>query len=303
MAWKPDICIYHFPCDDGFASAWCVWKKWFDTVEHRPTNYDQAIPDQDIEGKNILIADFSFKPEVLSDLAMRANSIVILDHHRTAQADLKDFAVGLCGDAKFVCSDMEGMFRDMAELDRPKILAHFDMDRSGASMTWDFCFPDEPRPKLIEHIQDRDLWKMELPDTRALSLYLRAHEYSFAVWEDIMLRFENEAARSLILNQAAAIEQFYDAQISRIVDTAVFKTIGLHEGVAVAHAPYVFASDLGHELLRRHEDAPFAAIVVDAYGDRTYSLRSEDSRVDVSEVARSFGGGGHRNSAGFRVPV
>jgi uncharacterized protein len=43
--------------------------------------------------------------------------------------------------------------------------------------------------------------------------------------------------------------------------------------------------------------------VVEAYGSRTWSLRSEDSRQDVSEVASTFGGGGHRNAAGFRVPV
>jgi len=73
--------------------------------------------------------------------------------------------------------------------------------------------------------------------------------------------------------------------------------------VPVAHAPYAFASDLAHEMLKAYPQAPFAAVVVDAYGGRTYSLRSEDGRRDVSEVARSFGGGGHRNAAGFRVPV
>jgi nanoRNase/pAp phosphatase (c-di-AMP/oligoRNAs hydrolase) len=32
-----------------------------------------------------------------------------------------------------------------------------------------------------------------------------------------------------------------------------------------------------------------------------YSLRSEDSREDVSEVAKQFGGGGHRNAAGYQI--
>jgi nanoRNase/pAp phosphatase (c-di-AMP/oligoRNAs hydrolase) len=60
---------------------------------------------------------------------------------------------------------------------------------------------------------------------------------------------------------------------------------------------------VAHELLKAHPAAPFAAVVVDVHGGRTWSLRSEDSRQDVSEVAKGFGGGGHRNAAGFRVPV
>ncbi|WP_224794071.1 DHHA1 domain-containing protein [Pseudomonas fluorescens] len=33
-----------------------------------------------------------------------------------------------------------------------------------------------------------------------------------------------------------------------------------------------------------------------------FSLRSTDEGMDVSEVASQYGGGGHRNASGFRVP-
>src|ERR1700679_2402350 len=107
MMWKPDICIYHFPCDDGFASAWVAKQRWPD-IELRPTNYGLAVPDENINGKRLLIVDFSFKPEVLQAMAERAASIIILDHHKTAQADLKDFLVEMCGDARFVADDADG---------------------------------------------------------------------------------------------------------------------------------------------------------------------------------------------------
>ena len=56
-----------------------------------------------------------------------------------------------------------------------------------------------------------------------------------------------------------------------------------------------------HELLKLYPDAPFATCWSRS-GDRLkYSLRSEDSRMDVSEVARGYGGGGHRNASGFEV--
>lgn len=298
--WKPDVCIYHFPCDDGFASAWVARKKWPDIIL-APTNYGLPFPDVDIRNKNVLIADFSYKSDVLSDMAARAKSIIIIDHHKTAATDLKDFAVEMCGSAKFVASDIEGMLRDFAELDRPAIAARFDMERSGAALTWEFCFPGDDQPLLLKHIEDRDLWRMALPDTRKISLLLRSYAYDFDIWTRLCAADTHSIAN--MMADACSIERFYDQKLAEMIPTATLKTIGKWDGVPVAHAPYAFASDLAHELLQKYPEAPFAAVVVDAYGGRTYSLRSDDSRQDVSEVARMFGGGGHRNAAGFRVPV
>lgn len=301
--WKPDVCLYHFPCDDGFASAWIAHKCYPDLVM-APTNYGLPFPDVDFRGKNVLIADFSYKPDAISELmeSYGVRSIVILDHHKTAQVDLKDFTVEICGNAKFVAGDMEGMFRDFAELERPAVAARFDMERSGAALTWEFCFPGERMPLLIRHIEDRDLWRFALKDTRKISLLLRSYPYDLAVWSSL-IEVNDAYSIANLYADATGIERFYDQKLAEMVPTATLKTIGKWSGVPVAHAPYAFASDLAHELLKKYPDAPFAAVVVDAYGGRTYSLRSEDGRQDVSEVAKTFGGGGHRNAAGFRVPT
>lgn len=299
MSWKPDVCIYHFPCDDGFASAWIARRKWPDIVL-AGTNYGLPFPDVDILGKNLLIADFSYKPDVLPGLAAKARSIVMLDHHKTAEADLKDFKVEMCGDAKFTAADVGGTFRDLSDLDRPQILARFDMQRSGAGLTWEFCFPDEPAPVMVQFIEDRDLWRFRLKETRAFSLYLHSFPYDFDIWTMIADRIYSDP--NLIIGEALSIERFYDQKLAEILPTATLKTIGKWKDVPVAYAPYAFASDVANELLKAYPSAPFAAVVVDAYGARTYSLRSDGSREDVSEVAKAFGGGGHRNAAGFRVP-
>lgn len=287
MMWKPDICVYHFPCDDGFASAWIARRKWPDVVLI-PTNYGLPFPDVDISGKNVLIVDFSYKRDELIDLAKRANSIVVLDHHKTAQFELAQEGYSLA-------------LSVLREANHRGWGAHFDMNRSGAGLTWEFCFPGEPMPQLIKHVEDRDLWRMALSNTRKVSLLLRSYPYDFEIWDKLCSEDTHSFAN--LLADATSIERFYDQKLAEIVPTATLKTIGKWSGVPVAHAPYAFASDLAHELLKKNPDAPFAAVVIDAYGARTYSLRSEDSRQDVSEVARMFGGGGHRNAAGFRVPI
>lgn len=291
--WKPDVCVYHFPCDDGFASAWIAKKKWPDIIL-APTNYGLPFPEKDINGqlfdiedKNVLIADFSYKRAELAALGERARSIVVLDHHKTAEAELVDF------------NRLAFFAPEAAQI--TGVVVHFDMERSGAALTWRFCFPDEPPPLMIQCIEDRDLWRFALPYSRAFSLFLKSHPHNLDVWTGIA---ETMAALPQdVIDEAMAIERFYDRQIADIIPTATFKTIGKWKGIPVAHAPYAFASDVAHQLLKKHPDAPFAAVVVDAYGGRTWSLRSEDGRQDVSEVAKQFGGGGHRNAAGFRVPV
>jgi nanoRNase/pAp phosphatase (c-di-AMP/oligoRNAs hydrolase) len=36
---------------------------------------------------------------------------------------------------------------------------------------------------------------------------------------------------------------------------------------------------------------------------RVFSLRSTPEGMDVSEIAKQYGGGGHKHSAGFRIPL
>lgn len=305
LEWIPDVCLYHFPCDDGFAAAWVARKRW-PGIALFPVNYGLPLPDFDFADKNVLIVDFSLKPAPLTDLAGKARTVVILDHHKTAEADLAGFRKVRGHDHTTIAR----LFLGMGPANAPgNVAVIFDMERSGAALTWRFCF-DGRMPALINYVEDRDLWRFKMPDSRAISLYLRSWPYDFDRWSHIAATLDRDPAarwigqdRSGLLDEARAIERFYDAKIAEIVPTATLRSIGPFDGVPVAHAPYAFVSDLGHALLKAHPEAPFAAVIVDAHGGRTFSLRSEPSRQDVSEVARLFGGGGHRDAAGFRVPV
>jgi DHH family putative phosphoesterase len=63
----------------------------------------------------------------------------------------------------------------------------------------------------------------------------------------------------------------------------------------------VLFSEIAGELAK---DRPFGACYFDrADGKRQWSLRSRDGGVDVSEIAKSHGGGGHPCSAGFTTDI
>lgn len=294
--WKPDICIYHGNCDDGFGAAWAIWKRWGNYVRYEPGVYGKPLPHA--AGRNVLFVDFSAKRPEMDLMAQHAKSIVIIDHHKTAEADLEPFKIGLCGDAKFVPENLDGMFRDMVELDRPMVLAWFDMEQSGAMMAWKFAHPAKPAPLFLELIQDRDLWTFRFGEaTKQFSAGLRVYEQEFNLWDKLA---EPESTQALV-HDGNVILRAHNANIAKFIADAYVDTIAGHK-VPIVNVPYHYASDTAHALLAKYPDAPFTACWF-RRGDGMiqYSLRSEDSRLDVSEIAKLFGGGGHRNAAGYQV--
>ena len=102
--------------------------------------------------------------------------------------------------------------------------------------------------------------------------------------------------------EAKAMQRFFDAKVDEIASFAKRRGLAEHTPIVV-NCPPMFASEVGHSLLDKHPDAPFSAMWFEANGKRMWSLRSRDDRQDVSEVAAIFGGGGHRNAAGFAEEV
>jgi hypothetical protein len=299
LNWKPDLCIYHGGCDDGFGAAWAIWRRWPDTMFHAG-HYRWPLPDA--EGKNVLFVDFSAPRAELEVMARTAASIVILDHHKTAEEDLQPFTVhagnGLAYDLSGMPERLPGMLRDlMVDLDRPPIVAVFDMARSGARMAWQFAHAQhaaDPVPLMLSLIEDRDLWRFDHGEqTRAFSAALRTYPQELKLWDRLSVDVSGMVEEGKVVLPAQRIE------VGKIVAQAYLHSIAGHQ-VPVANAPPFYASEVGNELLAFYPEAPFAATWCRrADGRDQWSLRSEYDRLDVSEIAKRFGGGGHRNASGF----
>lgn len=300
MSKRKSMCIYHGNCADGFGAAWAVHKALGNNVDFVAAKHGDAPPD--VTGLDVVIVDFSYKRDVLAEMGKVANSILVLDHHKTAQADLDcsdPFEAGVRSDR----TDFPGAPKQLgwetaigiaSVRGAPRVAVCFDMHRSGAMLAWDHFFPGQEPPTLLRHIQDRDLWLFKLDGTREIQANLFSYPYDFEVWDRLMAT-DVEALRS----DGAAIERKHHKDIAELV--AVMKrrlVIGGHD-VPAASLPYTLTSDAGH-LMAQGE--PFAACYWDTPEGRVFSLRSTDQGLDVSEIAKQYGGGGHRNASGFRVP-
>lgn len=275
------LCIYHAFCADGFCAAWVVRRAFKGEVDFHPASYGQDAPA--VIGRDVIMVDFSYKRPVINAMARDAQSLFILDHHKTAAEDL----------AGFEMPQVPDYYRDAGS--PYSVRSIFDMDRSGAGITWDFFNPGVPRPPLIDRLEDRDLWRFAFNDTRAVQANVFSYPYDFDVWDKLM-----EEPLHVLCREGDAIERKHHKDVAELVDASMRRMVIGGHNVPVANLPYTLTSDAGH-LMAQGE--PFAACYMDTPKGRTFSLRSTDAGVDVSEVAKAYGGGGHRNAAGFLKPI
>lgn len=267
---KP-LVIYHGNCADGFGAAWVFYHAFGDTMEYFEGHYNRPTPD--VTDRVVYILDFSYKREVMAGLIFAAESVTWIDHHVSALLDLQ----GL-----------------------PGLTRYTDMERSGAMLAWDFLVEhsvlEGPPPRLLEHIQDRDLWLFKLEHTRNISAALFSYEYDFNLWSILMLQSKEDL--KVMAAEGVAIERKQEKDMRTIIDICQREAeIGGYK-VPIASMPFIMASDAGGFMAK---NKPFAGTYFDTANERKFSLRS-DGRVDVSKIAFAYGGGGHTKAAGFSVP-
>lgn len=264
------LIIYHGNCVDGFGAAWAARQQYPD-AEFYAGKYQEPPPD--VTGKYVYMLDFSYKRDVTRQMAKQAKQIIIIDHHKSAEQDLR--------------IDPNDLI--------PGVEVFFDMNKSGAMLAWEFFNINKPVPELIKYIQDRDLWRHELPNTHEVSAALFSYSYDFDVWDGLMLGTNSIAAlveegRGILRKQKKDLEELLP-QTKRPMFIGGYSVYG-------ANLPYQFSSEAGHILA---EGMPFGATYFDTPEGRQFSLRSREDGIDVSEIAKQYGGGGHKHAAGFRV--
>ncbi len=159
------LVYYHGGCPDGKAAAWVAWSalgrgrgkgrsSFNEEVRYVPVRAGELDPSNDkkgelqqrrlaeVEGQDVVVLDASFPAAALQRMIAVARSFLVLDHHKSSEQDLHDIP------------------------DKHKV---FVMGQSGATLAWNFFFPDEPVPRLLRYVEDRDLWRWLMNDSKAYS--------------------------------------------------------------------------------------------------------------------------------------
>jgi oligoribonuclease NrnB/cAMP/cGMP phosphodiesterase (DHH superfamily) len=268
--------LYHSKCYDGFGAAYAAWKKLGDSAKYLPVGYGYPPPEMP-DASHVYIVDFSYPLDVLLKL-VESSPVTVIDHHKTAREAL-DSAIGVHSHLHTI----------------------FNMEKSGALLTWEYFHryssesPSDPgvpvpAPLLIQHISDRDLWQFKMDGTAKIHKALVSLPMDFKLWDSLdveRLKIEGETC-----------ERLYTQLVGNICEGAYTAEIDGHQ-VPIVNTSIAW-SEVGAELIERNPDAKFVASFTVFEDQVMWSLRSNE--FDVSAIAKKFGGGGHKNAAGFKSP-
>ena len=286
------IIITHRGCRDGFAASWCA-HIYFNSINIDTVTYlyvDPNKPDETVElvkksqknniATRIRSFDVAFDPLTFLKIKELCDDFKIYDHHISGYND----------------------FIAYYGVDRLPKEFNFNNNKSGAVLAWEYFFPELNVPRLIKYVEDRDLWRFELPDSRAISEGLPLGN-KFEDWDNFM---ENETKN---LNIAARTGNMWLRKKKKTIafTSNLGKVVQLNDhNVFIINCPN-FISDVGEYIYTKHDTTgkPLCDYVMMwrySMNDKDFyvSLRSSNKRdIDVSIIAKKYGGGGHKHAAGF----
>ena len=259
-----NVVIYHANCNDGFGAAYSAWKLLGNRAEYHAASHGSPPPD--VTGKRVVILDFSYNNATTKALIEQAEELWVIDHHKSNMVELHDISN-----------------------------THFDMTKSGAMLSWEFFHPGKEAPKFIHYIQDRDLWQWELAYSKEFSAAFDMVPWNFDEYE----KFEDDSVFDDAVKRGSYILAYSKTVIKKICDKATKRKYKDYDVMVVNSSHWM--SEIGSTLAK---DCDFAMIWYYDHDACIYkiSLRAFHDTMDVSEIAKAFGGGGHRKAGGFVLP-
>lgn len=264
-----DYVIFHKPCSDGVTGAFCAWLSYKDStfVGLEPRN---PFPNELIEklaGKSVILIDIAFSREIILNIYNVASKLVVLDHHETNRDNL-------------------------ANLD----FAHFDMNKSGCMLAWEYFFPNEQMPDFIRYIGLRDIWKHKNVEN---ALYFTCGMEYTESFDELYKYYTTPSLVSKTIKKGS-IQYKYMQQVAQDIASKAVDIIWLGYPTKVVNCGWPFTSDVGDLLSQKNPDNVILLWSKQYGKPYSYSLRSnKELGPNVAEIAKLYGGGGHKAASGF----
>lgn len=265
---KKIIVFYHKDCWDGFGGAWAAWKKMGSKADYVGLQ-PGAPPDFEVKNKEVYLIDTAFPIPAMRQLLKNNLKVVLLDHHFSN--------------------------KEVAEIVPEKL---FEMDHSGAVLAWKYFHPKKATPVFLKYVEDADIWKWALPNSKALSMLREGLPFDFRAWSKWVNDYEDKKKlKARMLHGQQLLDYSADLQDKAVKNAQVVEFEG-YRCLAV-NSPLLH-SDIGNKLSKLMP--PFGIVWAEKSDVRTFSLRS-NGKFDVSKLAQKYGGGGHKAAAGFAMEL
>lgn len=280
-------CFYHGDNDGKCAGFWVKkLAEHYDGYEQEfiQINYGAEFPFETIHpNEQIYIVDYSILPEEMDRLLYITKDVTWIDHHISAIKKYEDYPHEIKGVRYNGVAGCMLTYCYLRHMDNGRITFNELMTKDA--------------PMFTKYIADYDVWTFEYgDDTRKFNLGSELHDLSpdGELLERVYNFSIDQSFCSEIIKQGETIMQYRDNWAKDYCKSKGFETeLNGHKCYALNLA--MISSD--HFKSVNEDD--YDMFIGFSFDGKiwTYSLRS--SKIDCSEVAVKYGGGGHKGAAGF----
>jgi oligoribonuclease NrnB/cAMP/cGMP phosphodiesterase (DHH superfamily) len=280
--------FYHSADLDGHCSGALI-KERYPEGELCPINYGEVFPMETIgEDEIVFMVDFSLNPiSLMWDLKARCKQLVWIDHHRSAIHEYID----------------EFRKRDGRFIDGSRVIGN-----AGCELTWEYLYPDKPMPEFIRLLGRYDVWDQSdlnkwneeiLPFQMGMRLTETDPSKNTDIWpmtlKMITVGDEKRIIDINICNGKTIIayqkqqNAAYMRSHSYEIEWEGHKCLMLNSGKENSQTFESMYDPQKHDLMVAYSNVRGIYWAVSLYSET----------IDCSEIAKKYGGGGHKGAAGF----
>lgn len=271
-----DVIVFHYPCQDGLVSAWISYyyhKKINHKIDLYPYQHNNILDFDRLHNKKVLFCDITPNIEILEKLEKHIVLLNVLDHHHYIK-----------------------------ELAEKKSYIKFDNSKSGASLTWEWFFPDIAIPEFVKMVEDRDIWRWSIPNSKAFTTWLATECEVLDNFDKIFdcldkLLLDREYI-NICIEKGTFLLDINNSKIKKICNDLSIRSIKIQDkqyNVCFINSTENI-SEIGNELCKKYS-IDFA--IVFHYNNIWKSSLRSIGDFDTSVISRIFGGNGHKNASGF----
>lgn len=260
------IIVFYHDDEDGFTGAWAAWKKLKNKAVYKAVK-SGGDGNFDFQDKEIYFIDYSPGKKEIAKL-LETNKVILIDHHLSSQE---------------TASILPGSLHRL--------------DRSGASLAWEYFHSKKKIPAIVKTVEDYDLWKFKLPFTKELMASLSLVKKDFKRWEKFSREMESKTKRKELINEGKSIIKYQESVMEKILENGEEAILEGYAAIVINSS--FLSSEIGNKIYR---ETGKIGIIWSCKGKRDkniyVSLRG-GGNINLSEIAEKFGGGGHKAAAGF----
>ena len=290
-------CFYHID-EDGKCAAFWVNKlaRHYDGYEKEfiPINYGMDFPFDIIhQDEQIYIVDFSILPEQMEQLLKVTENVTWIDHHVSAIKRYDNFPYAIKGiryDGIAGCMLTYCYLKHMIKLDQN--------NGSVACVPFDISMTEDA-PMFTKYIADFDVWKFDYgEDTKAFEMGLQLYDLN-PVADDkdnifeamLILGCEVECD---VISRGRDLLTYRDNWAKEYCEYCGFETE--FEGYKCFAMNLAMISSDHFKSVNEEEYDMFIGF---SYNGKSWNYSLRSTKVDCSQIAMKYGGGGHKGASGF----